>query len=206
MDERLSGALPFGLVLAGGAGRRLGGVDKAFVAVAGEVLVARVLARLLPQVSRAAISANGDPARFAAFGLPVLPDAEAAGQGPVAGLLAGLSRAGAAGADRLLTVAVDTPFFPLDLGVRLAAAGHLPAVAAGPEGGRHPTFALWPVAARPALAAAAAGGERRLSALLALCGAAEVRFGAVGGFDPFFNVNTPADRDEAEAIARGPGR
>lgn len=205
MDERLSGAPPFGLVLAGGAGRRLGGVDKAFVAVAGEVLVARVLARLLPQVARAAISANGDPARFAAFGLPVLADGEAAGQGPVAGLLAGLAWAEAAEADRLLTVAVDTPFFPADLGARLLAAGHLPAVAAGPGGGRHPTFALWPVAARPRLSAAAAGGERRLSALLSGFGAAEVRFPAAGPCDPFFNLNTPADRDEAEAIARVAG-
>ena len=78
----------FGVILAGGQGRRMGGQDKALVALAGPPLLAHVIARLEPQVERLALSANGDPARFARYGLPILPDA--LGAGPLAGVLAAL--------------------------------------------------------------------------------------------------------------------
>ena len=102
-----------GLVLAGGHGRRLGGADKALLPLAGRPLLGWLLPRLAPQVDALAISANGDPARFAAFGLPVLPD-PVVDQGPLSGLLAGLDWAAGQGAQALLTVPADTPFIPLD--------------------------------------------------------------------------------------------
>ena len=158
-----------GLVLAGGRATRLGGGDKPLRLLGGRPMLARVLERLLPQVEQIAISANGDPARFAAFGLPVLPDDGPAGRaGPLAGILSGLQWARREAAfEKLLTVAGDTPFFPTDLAARLnaASAGHPDRIAVAASGGRrHPVFALWPVVARgksPALSGRKSHFERR---------------------------------------------
>jgi molybdopterin-guanine dinucleotide biosynthesis protein A len=197
----LSGAPPFGVILAGGAGRRLGGADKALIDLGGRPLLAHVAARLAPQCGALALSANGDPARFAPFGLAVLPDPPGlAGAGPLAGVLAGLGAAAAAGFSQVLTAPVDAPFLPGDLGVRLAAAGALPALAATgtDEADLHPTFALWPVAAAEALAQALAAGRRTLRTVAAGLGAARVVFP-----DPsaFLNINTPADLAAARQLA-----
>jgi len=198
----LQPAIP-GLVLAGGRGRRMGCVDKPLVPLGGRPLLAHVVARLAPQVGALAIGANGDPARFAAFGLPVLADGEAAGAGPLAGLLAGLDWAAGLGAPALVTAAADTPFLPRDLVARLcAAAGPAGlAVAAAPEAVLHPTAGLWPVGLRAALRADLARGERRLG------GWAEAQGGcAIAVFpdpDGFFNVNTPDDLARAATILAG---
>ena len=136
----------FGVILAGGQGRRMGGADKALLRLAGRTLVAHAVDRLEPQVERLAINANGAPERFATFALPVLADDDP--QGPLSGVLAGLAWAGAAGADAVVTVAVDCPFFPGDLVPRLALAAETSAggVALARSGGNdHPTFGLWPV-------------------------------------------------------------
>ena len=85
------------LILAGGGATRLGGGDKPLLEVGGTPMLARIIAALRPDASAIAISANGDPTRFAAFGLPVLPDGAFAGQGPLAGVLAGLDWAAATG-------------------------------------------------------------------------------------------------------------
>jgi len=182
-----------GLILAGGQGSRMGGADKALLPLAGQPLLAHVLARVAPQVATMAVSANGEAARLAGFGLPVLADAPGcAGEGPLAGVLAGLNWAAATGAERLLVVPCDTPFLPADLAARLAAA---PAAAFAAAGGRdHASVALWRVADRAALAALFAGGERRLRA--ALAGAARVEFAAP---EAFANINTAADLAQAEA-------
>src|SRR5690606_15033107 len=110
------------LVLAGGRATRFGGGDKPLRLLAGKTMLAHVLDRLGPQVGPIAISANGDPARFAEYGLPVLADDGAGGQaGPLAGILSGMAWATAdTGCAMLLTVAGDTPFFPDDLAARLA--------------------------------------------------------------------------------------
>jgi molybdopterin-guanine dinucleotide biosynthesis protein A len=115
--------------------------------LAGQSLLDRIISRVRPQASPIALSANGDPARFAAFGLPVLPDGAFAGQGPLAGVLAGLDWAASLGADALLTVPGDTPFIPPDL----AAALTPPPVCATSAGQVHHLVALWPTAARDAL-------------------------------------------------------
>lgn len=188
-----------GLILAGGAGRRMG-AEKALVTLAGRPLVAHVAARLAPQVACLALSANGDAARFATLGLPVLPDLPGErGEGPMAGLRAGLAWAAREGADALVTAPTDTPFLPADLVARLAAAGGLAHAASG--GRAHYTAALWPVALAPRIEALFASGERRLR--VALEGAVAVPF--AGEPDPFANLNTPDDLARAEAQLGGAG-
>ncbi|MCR8724921.1 molybdenum cofactor guanylyltransferase MobA [Frigidibacter sp. ROC022] len=190
---------PFGLILAGGRGSRMGGADKAFLTLGGSSLLARVIDRFAPQVDRLALSANGDPARFSGFGLPVLPDPVPGFPGPLAGLLAGLDWAAGAGAETLVTVATDTPFLPPDLVPRLLLAGDGgPALAATP-GGLHPTFALWPVTLAGALRDRLAAGHRRLSDFAAAHGAATASF-PDQPFDPFLNINTAEDLARAEAM------
>lgn len=195
---------PHGVILAGGRASRMGGGDKTLLGVGGRSLLARAVARLAPQAAALAISANGDPARLAGFGLPVLADGMAGFPGPLAGILAGMDWAAADGASHVLSVAADTPFFPADLGARLAATGAPIALAAttGPDGAPrpHPTFGLWPVALREDLRAALAAGRRRVLIWARENGAAEAVFPAAP-FDPFFNVNAPDDIAGAERIA-----
>jgi molybdopterin-guanine dinucleotide biosynthesis protein A len=168
-------------------------------------MLAHVVARLAPQVDRLAINSNGDPARLAPFGAPVLADTFPGHAGPLAGVLAGLEWAAGEGATALVTAACDTPFFPetlvADLCDAAARAGRPAAIAVteDPERGRapHPTFALWPVGLERELRAALDGGLRRVVDFAARVGAAEALFDAAGA--PFFNVNTPADLARAEA-------
>ena len=187
------------LVLAGGGARRLGGGDKPLLALGGRPLLAHVLARLGAAANMPiALSANGDPARFARFGLPVLDDGAFAGQGPLAGVLAGLDWAAGRGADTLLTVPGDTPFIPCDLAARLA-----PAPSCAASGGRvHHLVALWPVAARAALRCRlAADGPRNVAAFAAVLGLRAVAFAAEDQpCDPFLNVNTPEDLASARRM------
>lgn len=188
----------FGVILAGGQGRRMGGADKALLRLAGQTLVARAVERLEPQVERLAINANGNAARFAGFGLPVLADARS--EGPLSGVLAGLDWGAAAGATAIVTVAVDCPFFPGDLVPQLALAAEQSAggVALARSGGNdHPTFGLWPVALRGALRDFLASGEKaRVRSFADLHGAARADFADDGAFD---NLNTPDDLARAEA-------
>ena len=107
---------PAGIILAGGLSRRMGGGDKGLLALGGETLLARVIARLEPQVAEIALNANGDTARFEGFGLPVIADSVAEYPGPLAGVLAGMDWAAARGHTHIVTAAADTPFFSVRLG------------------------------------------------------------------------------------------
>jgi molybdopterin-guanine dinucleotide biosynthesis protein A len=204
------GAIP-GVLLAGGQARRMGGGDKGRLEIAGTSLIERAIARLAPQAGPLALNANGDPARFADLGLPVIADSVAGWPGPLAGVLAGLDWAAGLGAERIVTAAADTPFFPDDLVRRLVAgaeaAGAPIALAAtpDPERGsvRHPTFGLWPVALRKDLRAALEEGVRKVVLWTERHGAVDVTFETRPEADPFFNVNTPEDLAEAEARAQG---
>lgn len=196
---------PLGVILAGGRATRMGGGDKGLRAVGGRRLIDHVIARLGPQCAGLAINANGDPARLAEFGLPVLPDSLPDHPGPLAGVLAGLDWAAERGAAAIVTAAADTPFFPTDLVARLLEA-------AGPSGlclagspdadgrmQRHPTFGLWPVALRDDLRAALTGGLRKIVLWTDGHGAGLARFESTP-FDPFFNVNSPEDIATAERL------
>jgi molybdopterin-guanine dinucleotide biosynthesis protein A len=187
------------LILAGGGGTRLGGVDKAFLHLNGQPLISLLLRRLMPQAGQIAISANGDSARFAAFNLPVLPDGPLSGKGPLAGVAAGLAWAQSIGAAELLTVPVDTPFIPENLLECLTPA---PAVATW-RGRQHHLVASWQVAALPQLRAfLAAPGSYKVRDALALCNARHVAFD--GDTDPFLNINTPEDLAAAALMIRSP--
>ena len=191
-----------GIILAGGRSSRMDGRDKALLGLGGATLAARAVDRLGPQVDRLALSANGDAARFGLAGIEVIADADDDRAGPLAGILAGL-RWASPRCEALASVAVDTPFFPPDLVRRLAAAAPPGAIAvAASAGRRHPTFALWPVGIADALAAYLAGGGRKAGAFIDAHAHVAVDFPGTDGFDPFFNVNTPADFAEAEAILR----
>lgn len=188
----------FGVILAGGQGRRMGGADKALIRLGGRTLLSHVLDRLEPQVERLAISANGDATRFAHTGLPVLADAAA--QGPLSGLMAALDWAAPFGATHVVTAAVDTPFLPEDLVPRLLLAAETSSggVALAESGGRlHPTFGLWPVAHGDTLRGALARGEARVRAFAGGLGAVPAAF---ANERAFLNLNTPEDLVRAEAM------
>ncbi|PWJ22015.1 molybdenum cofactor guanylyltransferase MobA [Jannaschia seohaensis] len=192
-----------GVILAGGRATRMGGGDKGRLEVGGCALIEHVIARLGPQVDALALNANGDPARWADLGLPVIADADDARAGPLAGVLAGLDWAAGAGAEAIVTAAADTPFLPRDLVERLVAAAGPSglALAATREEGRfwpQPTFGLWPVALRDDLRAALADGTRKV---LHWTDRHEAGLAVWGDPAPFFNVNTPEDLARAEALA-----
>ncbi|MCV2883037.1 molybdenum cofactor guanylyltransferase MobA [Actibacterium sp. XHP0104] len=190
---------PYGVILAGGRSTRMGGQDKATLRLAGRPMLAHVRDRIEPQVAGLAISAGPDPARFADAGLPALADA--GDQGPLAGILAGLDWVADQGGAHMVSVAVDTPFFPCDLVPRLllASEGAAPIAMAASDGRLHPVFALWPVALRDDLRAALGEGQRKVRHWAQGHGIAQADF-AVSGVDPFFNLNTPQDLARAEAL------
>jgi len=200
---------PIGIILAGGQATRMGGGDKGLLQLGGQSLLSRVIDRLGPQVADLALNANGDPARFEEFGLPVLADSIDGFVGPLAGVLAGLDYAAEQGATSIVTAAADTPFFPRDLVSHLQQAGdgmQRPLVLAAtpdPKRGtaRQPTFGLWPVALREDLRAALAGGLRKVVQWTEQHDGREALFPATDS-NPFFNVNTPEDLAQAEALLK----
>jgi len=191
---------PAGVILAGGLATRMGGGDKCLLPLGGAPMLEGIIARLQPQVSALALNANGDAARLARFGLPVVADSVEGFAGPLAGVLAGLDWAAEQGIENIVTAAGDTPFFPQDLVVRLLAATegmeHPLALAATPDG-RQPTFGLWPVALRHDLRAALEGGLRKVVMWTDTHGGRVAEFDGAG--DPFFNINTPENLAKAEA-------
>ncbi|MEP4379441.1 MAG: molybdenum cofactor guanylyltransferase MobA [Alphaproteobacteria bacterium] len=200
MSESLS---ILGVILAGGQARRLGGGDKALQEVAGRPLLAHAIERLRPQVSRIALNANGDPARFGSFGLPVVPDTVEGFAGPLAGILAGLDWAAenAPECEWVVTVATDAPFFPEDLVARFVEAVDFDDtdLACAESGGRtHPVFGLWPVGLREDLRRALVDEDiRKVDRWTARHRLTAVPF-PVLVVDPFFNINRPEDVAAAE--------
>jgi molybdopterin-guanine dinucleotide biosynthesis protein A len=194
-----------GLILAGGLARRMGGGDKALLPLAGRPMLDHVIARLGGQCDGLLLNANGDAARFASFGLPVVADTVPDFAGPLAGILAGLDWLAEHRPHMpwLLSVAGDTPFLPDDLARRLhaarAAAG-TPLACAASAGRAHHAIGLWPVSLREDLRRSLAAGERTIAAWTGRHGVATAEWPAEP-FDPFFNINTPEDLAEAERLA-----
>jgi len=189
-----------GLVLAGGAGRRMGGVDKALLDLGGRPLAAHAADALRPACVAVALSANGDPARFAGIGLPVLPDRTPA-MGPLAGIAAGLAWAGERGAGWMATLPTDAPFVGADAVRRLvdACRAGAPAAYAAASDGPHWTVAVWPASALARVEEALAAGRLRVGPVLEALGAVLVGFGDAGRFA---NLNRPDDLQAAWEVLR----
>jgi len=194
-----------GLLLAGGLARRMGGGDKPLRTIAGKTILAHVIERLSPQCDELLVNANGDPARFAAYGLPVAADSVPDFAGPLAGILAGLDWMAANRPELhwLVSVAADTPFIPVDLVARLHAAREaqdLPLACAASGGWTHPVIGLWPVRLREELRhALTVEDERKIDRWTARHGCASAQW-PVAPVDPFFNANKPDDLAEAERL------
>jgi molybdopterin-guanine dinucleotide biosynthesis protein A len=195
-----------GLVLAGGLARRMGGGDKPLTRIGGATILSRVLERLKPQCTRVVLNANGDPARFADTGLPVIADDVPDFAGPLAGILAGLDWAAAHAPEVAYVASVpgDCPFLPRDLVARLhearEASGQPLACARSGEW-RHPVVGVWPVALRADLRHALTQEDlRKIELWTARHGVALADWPAAP-VDPFFNVNTPEDAAAAERLA-----
>lgn len=202
-----------GVILAGGLARRMGGGDKPLRLLGGRPMLDHALSRLAPQVPAMIINANGDPERFAAYGIPVVADGLPDHPGPLAGILAALDWAAEQRPDLTWVVSVpgDSPFIPRDLVARLhtaATAGRVPLACARSGGQAHPPAGLWPVALRADLRAALLAGERKIDRWTARHGCAHAEW-PDAPVDPFFNANAPEDLAAAERLlallqSRGP--
>ena len=195
----------FGVLLAGGLARRMGGGDKPLRLIAGRPLLDRVIERLRPQVAELILNANGDPARFAPYGLPVVADSIPDYAGPLAGVLAGLDWTAQNRPDcpLVVSVATDAPFLPGDLVARMAqavAAEGADMACAASGGQAHPVIGLWPVRLGDELRRALTEeGLRKVDIWTARYRLAIVPF-SDRPVDPFFNANRPEDLERAAAL------
>jgi len=193
------------VLLAGGLSRRMGGQDKMLRDLDGQSILARVIARVEPQVGRLLLNANGDPARFAEFGLPVAADVLGDHAGPLAGVLTGMewTRANAPDCSWVLTVPTDAPFLPHDLAQRLfaAVAKEEADMACASSGGRHhPVCGLWPVRLADALRSAMVDEDIRKVDIWTARYRLGVAEWSTEPVDPFFNANRPEDLAAAERL------
>lgn len=198
-----------GVVLAGGQSRRMGGSEKAMLALDGHPLLAHVIARFAPQVGPLYLSANGDPGRFARFALPVLADPFPEPLGPLAGVAAAALRLARDHPEVafLATVPVDTPRLPTDLVARLVAAlveAPTARVAVAASRDRlHPVAALHRLDGLDELMTGLADGSiRRVMRFVEARGCVRVDFPDENGVDPFANLNRPEDLADLAGRAR----
>lgn len=186
---------PLGLILAGGLGTRMGGVQKAGLSLGGATLLRRAVERLEPQVAGLVVNSNASVGTK----LPVVADATSDYLGPLAGILAGLDWAHKQGGTHIVSVAVDTPFFPCDLVPQLLMAGltHPEGFAvAATSDGLQGTFGMWPVALRDQLATFLASGQRKVRVFIEAQNATVAQFADTTP-PSFFNINTDEDLSAA---------
>ena len=193
-----------GLVLAGGRGSRMGGVDKGLQSFRGQPLARHALQRLAPQVGALLVNANRNHETYDAMGAPVVADALPDYAGPLAGFIAGLQRATT---PWLVTVPCDTPDFPLDLVARLSAAADaqqadiaMPITVEDGAQQVQPVFCLMRVALLPSLLAFTESGQRKIDRWTALHRCAEVLFDDAPAF---FNANTPRELQQLQSQGHG---
>jgi molybdopterin-guanine dinucleotide biosynthesis protein A len=196
-----------GLVLAGGLARRMGGGDKALIRIGGDAILDRVLAVLRGKCDPIILNANGDPARFARYCLPVIADSVPDFAGPLAGILAGLdwAAAHAPGTEWVVSVPGDCPFLPPDLVDRLHAAraeAGTPLACARSGNWRHPVVGLWRVDLRDDLRHALTVEDLRKIEIWTARHGIAIASWPDQPVDPFFNVNTPDDLAAAERAAK----
>jgi molybdopterin-guanine dinucleotide biosynthesis protein A len=186
-----------GVVLAGGQGSRMGGVDKGLQMFAGKAMVAHAVERLAPQVGELLINANRNPEAYAQFGYRVIADEIEGFAGPLAGFERGLAHAKG---NLVVTVPCDSPFFPTDLVARLnSALEHGKAELAVAKTGHqaHPVFALMRRSVHGSLQQFLASGERKIDRWYSALQVVEVPFDDEA--DAFLNINT---REELAGLER----
>lgn len=188
VEDRIRRSI-LGVILAGGAAKRMGGGDKCLQPIGGTTALGHILARLAPQVDHLLLNANGDAARFSAYGVEVVADGEM-DQGPIAGLLAGLAQAQARGYALCLTVPGDAPLLPRDLATRLYRTmqeNNARCAVATSGGRRQNVFALWRTSVVDDAQRLYAGGTRALWRLQNTLGAVETPYAAeeASGFAGF---------------------
>ena len=189
-----------GLVLAGGQGSRMGGVDKGLQPFRGRPMVAHVLERLAPQVGEVLVNANRNPQDYSVFGYPVIADEIPGFAGPLAGFERGLAHAAGA---LVATVPCDSPFLPRDLVARLRAAleAHGAQLAVAKTGAQpHPVFCLMRREVHASLTTFLASGQRKIDRWYADLAVAEVAFDDEA--DAFLNINTPGELSQLETPPR----
>ena len=195
-----------GVLLAGGLARRMGGGDKPMKTIGDRTILERIITRLTPQCDELILNVNGDPARFASFGLPVVADTVEGFPGPLAGVLTALDWAAAhrPGIEWVLSTATDCPFLPRDLVDRLQRARMKEQVqiAIAASGGQaHPVIGLWNVTLRDELRHALVVEDiRGVGQWTARYKRVTVTW-PIEPLDPFFNANTIEDVAEAERLA-----
>ena len=194
------------MLLAGGLARRMGGGDKPMRRIGDRPILERAIARLKPQCDGLILNANGDPARFASFGLPVIADTVADFPGPLAGILAALDwiATNRPDVEFILSAAADCPFLPRDLVARLQRArteANAQLAVAASDGQSHPVIGLWSVGLREELRHALVVEDvRKIDRWTARYKLATVTW-PIKPLDPFFNANTVDDIAEAERLA-----
>ncbi|TCP27588.1 molybdenum cofactor guanylyltransferase MobA [Rhodovulum adriaticum] len=195
-----------GVVLAGGRSSRMGGRDKALLPLGADRMIDHVLMRLVPQCSAVALNRNGGSAPLAGLGLQFLSDPFPGYPGPLAGILSAMEWAAGQGASHVVTVAVDTPFFPGNLVARLWASKtdtSGPVLASCPDEAGvsrlHPAFGLWPASLRADARKALIDGKRKVRQWAKGLDPAIAEFDRLS-YDPFLNVNTPQDLARAERL------
>lgn len=197
------------VVLAGGLSRRMGDQEKSLLELDGQPIIGHVIERLKTQSANILINANGDPDRFARFNLPVQADTVEGFAGPLAGILAGMRwcQSNQPDCEYVLSVASDTPFYPDTLVEKLMA--EIPqeegAIAlASSNNRRHPVFGLWSISLADELQHFLVDeGNRKVMLFVQRYPNCLVDFGVNCDPDPFFNVNTPEDLEQAQKFISG---
>lgn len=197
-----------GIILAGGLSRRMGGGDKGLLMLGKTTIIERVIDKISPQVGSLAININGDSSRFPDYKLPIIPDSIKGYLGPLSGILAGMEWAFKNGNRYIATVAADTPFLPDDFIKRLHAMVKSKNLNIGIAASRflrrddvfiHPTFGIWEVALKDDLRDALANDTRKIMFWAKKFKLDYYYFDTSDKLsDPFFNINTPDDLEEAK--------
>ncbi len=197
-----------GIILAGGLSRRMGGGDKGLLMLGKTTIIERVIDKISPQVGSLAININGDSSRFPDYKLPIIPDSIKGYLGPLSGILAGMEWAFKNGNRYIATVAADTPFLPDDFIKRLHTMVKSKNLNIGIAASRflrrddvfiHPTFGIWEVALKDDLRDALANDTRKIMFWAKKFKLDYYYFETSDKLsDPFFNINTPDDLEEAK--------
>ena len=193
-----------GVILAGGQAQRMGGIDKGRLNIGDASILEIITNCLSDQLEKIVLNANGDLSRFSDLKIQVIPDTIKGYVGPLAGILSGMRFAEKNGFTSILTVASDTPFFPGDLANKLSNVSlkenALISIAATKQNNklvRHPTFGLWSVSLADDLEKNINDGLRKIVLWADKHSAKTVLFPSVK-YDPFFNINTHSDLEEAQ--------